>query len=122
MRRRPPRSNRTGTPFPYTTLVRALHCYARTRLESKYPGEGSVDGMLPAHLMGNMWQQDWSNLWDVLEPYPDAGSLNVTGALKKQYEASLNEMLVKQNVMLDTDRSEERRAGKEGVSTCSTRW
>src|SRR5690606_2862477 len=37
-------------------LYEQLHCYARTRLESKYPGEGSVDGMLPAHLMGNMWQ------------------------------------------------------------------
>jgi hypothetical protein len=29
--------------------------------------------MLPAHLMGNMWQQDWSNLWDMLQPYQDAG-------------------------------------------------
>ncbi|HVI58925.1 MAG TPA: M2 family metallopeptidase [Luteimonas sp.] len=84
-------------------LYDQLHCYTRTRLESKYPGEGSVDGMLPAHLMGNMWQQDWSNLWDLLEPYPGAGSLDVTGALKKQYETTLNDMLVKQNVLLDTD-------------------
>src|SRR3546814_11219896 len=103
MIRRPPRATRTDTLFPATPLFRSptqsdpetdrlwnqvkplydqLHCYARTRLESKYPGEGSVDGMLPAHLMGNMWQQDWSNLWDVLEPYPDAGSLGVTGAPK----------------------------------------
>ena len=84
-------------------LYDQLHCYARTRLESKYPGEGSVNGMLPAHLMGNMWQQDWSNLWDLLEPYPNAGSLDITGALKKQYESDLNAMLVKQNVLLDTD-------------------
>lgn len=84
-------------------LYDQLHCYARTRLEAKYPGEGSVDGMLPAHLMGNMWQQDWSSLWDLLEPYPDAGSLDITGALKKQYEADLNAMMVKQNVLLDTD-------------------
>ncbi len=84
-------------------LYDQLHCYARARLESKYPGEGSVDGMLPAHLMGNMWQQDWSSLWDLLAPYPDAGSLDVSGALKKQYESLLNDMLVKQNVLLDTD-------------------
>jgi peptidyl-dipeptidase A len=84
-------------------LYDQLHCYARTRLEAKYPGEGSVNGMLPAHLMGNMWQQDWSNLWDLLEPYPNAGNLDISGALKKQYESDLNAMLVKQNVMLDTD-------------------
>ncbi len=86
-------------------LYEQLHCYTRTRLGAEY-GEDKAQvagGMLPAHLMGNMWQQDWSSLWDVLEPYPNAGSLDITGALKKQYEAGLNEMLVKQNVMLDTD-------------------
>ena len=41
--------------------------------------------MLPAHLMGNMWQQDWGNLWDMLQPYQDAGSLDITGALEAQY-------------------------------------
>jgi len=103
-------------------LYDQLHCYARTRLESKYPGEGSVDGMLPAHLMGNMWQQDWSNLWDLLQPYPDAGSLDVTGALKKQYEANLNQMLVKQNVMLDTDgRAEVVHAAQLGMAKKMTR-
>ena len=41
-------------------LYDQLHCYARTRLEARYPDRGSVDGMLPAHLMGNMWQQAWA--------------------------------------------------------------
>src|SRR3546814_15139132 len=59
--------------------------------------------MRPGDLMGKRGQQDWSNLWDLPDPYPDAGRLDVTGALKKQYEASRNELLVKQNVMLDTD-------------------
>ena len=27
------------------------------------------NGLIAAHLLGNMWQQDWSNLWDQLEPY-----------------------------------------------------
>ena len=56
-------------------LYEQLHCYARTRLDARYPGRGSVDGLLPAHLMGNMWQQDWGNLWDILAPYQNAGSL-----------------------------------------------
>ena len=66
-------------------LYEQLHCYARTRLDARYGGErGQLPGgMLPAHLMGNMWQQDWSNLWDVLQPYAGAGSLDVTGALQK---------------------------------------
>ncbi len=63
-------------------LYDQLHCYTRTRMEAKYPGKGSVNGMLPAHLMGNMWQQDWGNLWDILQPYQNAGSLDITGALE----------------------------------------
>src|SRR5690606_21461537 len=49
-------------------LYEQLHCYARTRLDAKYgKDKGEVaGGMLPAHLMGNMWQQDWGNLWDML--------------------------------------------------------
>ena len=71
-------------------LYEQLHCYARTRLEARYPDQGSVDGLLPAHLMGNMWQQDWSNLWDLLAPYPNAGTLDVSGALAAQYEGILD--------------------------------
>ena len=36
--------------------------------------------------MGNMWQQDWGNLWDVLEPYRGVGSLDISSALEKQYQ------------------------------------
>ena len=88
-------------------LYEQLHCYARTRLEAQYPGKGAVEGgLLPAHLMGNMWQQDWGNLWDVLAPYSDdqAGSLDVSGALKRRYEAALNERMASENALIDTDR------------------
>ncbi|MBE2211417.1 MAG: M2 family metallopeptidase, partial [Xanthomonadaceae bacterium] len=72
-------------------LYEELHCYTREKLKTKYgEDKGQVDGgLLPAHLMGNMWQQDWGNLWDVLAPYPDAGSLDITGALEKQYQSYL---------------------------------
>lgn len=68
-------------------LYEQLHCYARGKLQAKYGADkGAVSGgMLPAHLMGNMWQQDWGNLWDVLEPYKGAGSLDITGAWQKRY-------------------------------------
>ncbi|MDH5824087.1 M2 family metallopeptidase [Luteimonas sp. RD2P54] len=74
-------------------LYEQLHCYARTRLEAEYPDRGSIDGLLPAHLMGNMWQQDWSNLWDILQPYGNAGSLDVSGALDARFREGLNRRL-----------------------------
>ena len=79
-------------------LYEQLHCYARTRLEAEYGAErGKVDGgMLPAHLMGNMWQQDWGNLWDVLAPYENAGSLDITGALEAQYQQNFAAALTRQ--------------------------
>lgn len=69
-------------------LYEQLHCYTRTRLQAEYGADkgAAAGGMLPAHLMGNMWQQDWGNLWDVLAPYPGAGSLDITSALEAQYQ------------------------------------
>ncbi|HLT44031.1 MAG TPA: M2 family metallopeptidase [Luteimonas sp.] len=88
-------------------LYEQLHCFARARLEAQYPGRGSVDGMLPAHLTGNMWQQDWGNLWDVLAPYSEqqAGAgLDVTGALERRYQADLNARLSKEDALIDSER------------------
>ena len=78
-------------------LYEQLHCYARTRLDAKYgKDQGEVGGgMLPAHLMGNMWQQDWSNLWDLLQPYQNAGSLDITGALQQQYRQDYTDELAR---------------------------
>ena len=68
-------------------LYEQLHCYTRGKLEARYGEQGSVDGKLPAHLMGNLWQQDWANLWELLEPYPGEGSLDVSTALQAQRDA-----------------------------------
>lgn len=62
-----------------------LHCYTRNKLQEKYGAEGMVDGKyLPAHLMGNLWQQDWGNLWDFLQPYPGVGDLDINKALTER--------------------------------------
>ena len=77
-------------------LYEQLHCYTRTQLEKKYGDKGHVaGGMLPAHLTGNMWQQDWGNLWPILKPYSDeqAGNLDITSALKKARDAKEAELL-----------------------------
>lgn len=61
-------------------LYEQLHCYARAKLRKKYKlGNGKA---IPAHLLGNMWAQDWANVWDILEPNKGAASLDVTAKMK----------------------------------------
>jgi peptidyl-dipeptidase A len=76
-------------------LYEQLHCYARTKLDAKYgKDKGEVaGGLLPAHLMGNLWQQDWGNLWDILAPYSEAqaGNLDISGALDTMYKEDYRE-------------------------------
>jgi peptidyl-dipeptidase A len=78
-------------------LYEQLQCYARGKLDAHYgQDKGELPGgLLPAHLMGNMWQQDWSNLWDLLQPYPGAGDLDITAALEKQYQGELSAALTR---------------------------
>ena len=76
-------------------LYEQLHCYARDKLVEQYGDQGQVDGKIPAHLTGNMWQQDWSNLWEFLQPYPGAGSLDIKSKLEAQREAKLQAELAK---------------------------
>ena len=44
----------------------------------------SHDGPIPAHLLGNMWAQSWSNLGDLLRPYPNKPDIDVTDEMVKQ--------------------------------------
>ena len=50
-------------------FYRNLHCYVRARLNDKY-GDGVQPrtGPIRADLLGNMWSQDWSNIYDVVAP------------------------------------------------------
>ncbi len=50
-------------------LYKALHCYVEDGL-AKFYGEEVVprNGLLPAHLLGNMWAQDWSNVFEIVAP------------------------------------------------------
>ena len=64
-------------------LYEALHCHVRAKLGEVY-GEDKVpqDGMIPAHLLGNMWAQQWSFIYDLLEPYPGVSDLDVDSTLE----------------------------------------
>ena len=64
-------------------LYDELHCHVRAKLGGVY-GEDKVpqNGPIPAHLLGNMWAQQWSSLYDLLEPYPGVGDIDVDTTLK----------------------------------------
>merc|ERR1719419_643466 len=66
-------------------LYEQLHAYVRNKLHQRY-GDDVVknSGPLPAHLLGNMWAQSWSNIADILKPYPAKPSINVTGEMIRQ--------------------------------------
>ena len=50
-------------------LYDELHCYARAKLAEAYGADKvPAEGAIPAHLLGNMWAQDWGNLFDLLAP------------------------------------------------------
>ncbi|HEY6414342.1 MAG TPA: M2 family metallopeptidase [Edaphobacter sp.] len=69
-------------------LYQELHAYVRFKLIEKYGAAAErPDGMIPAHLLGNMWAQEWGNIYDVVAPAPVAGGFkmyDLEGALKKQ--------------------------------------
>lgn len=66
-------------------LYEQLHCYVRARLVKAYGADKvPARGPIPAHLLGNMWAQEWSNIYPLVEPYPGQPSLDVGAALKQQ--------------------------------------
>jgi peptidyl-dipeptidase A len=67
-------------------LYEALQCHVRAKLTEHYGAETmGNDGMIPAHLLGNMWAQSWGNVYDIVKPPADVeGSpIDVTALLKE---------------------------------------
>ena len=67
-------------------LYEALQCHVRAKLTDHYGTEVmGDDGMIPAHLLGNMWAQSWGNVYDIVKPPADVeGSpIDVTALLKE---------------------------------------
>jgi peptidyl-dipeptidase A len=49
-------------------LYLSLHAYVRMRLHQKYGDAVPAKGPIPAHLLGNIWAQDWSNVYPLAAP------------------------------------------------------
>ncbi len=60
-----------------------LHCYVRGKLQERFGKDRVPDGRpIPAHLLGNMWAQEWGNVYPLVAPAGSAERLDVEGALK----------------------------------------
>ena len=50
-------------------LYNELHCYTRAKLNARYGAEVQpATGPIRADLLGNMWAQEWGNIYDVVAP------------------------------------------------------
>jgi peptidyl-dipeptidase A len=63
-------------------LYVSLHAYTRTKLREKYGDIVPGNGPIPAHLLGNLWQQDWSNIYDLVAPGGEKQAFSLTDILK----------------------------------------
>src|SRR3546814_3078404 len=148
MIRRPPRSTRTDTLFPYTTLFRSFIGWVK----AEAPGKTGPSGVgkenytwyqKNVHMVPYTWHDEVALLRRELErahaslrleehnnrnlppllPAPDAASFD---KLARERLDPFVDCLAKQENITDKpylrDRSEERRVGKECVSTCRSRW
>lgn len=63
-------------------LYVSLHAYVRTRLREKYGDVVPANGPIPAHLLGNVWAQDWSNIYKLVAPPNADPGYDLTEILK----------------------------------------
>ena len=63
-------------------LYLSLHAYVRARLHAKYGDLVPLDGPIPAHLLGNIWAQDWSNIYDLAAPAGSPRTYDLSEILK----------------------------------------
>lgn len=65
-------------------LYLSLHAYVRSKLREKYGDIVPASGPIPAHLLGNMWAQDWSNVYDLVAPKESDPGFDLTKILKEK--------------------------------------
>jgi peptidyl-dipeptidase A len=74
------RSNYDMTPDEFNTEIErlwaqvrpfyvSLHAYVRTKLKSEVRFGSRPAGLIPAHLLGDMWAEDWSNIFRSSHPH-----------------------------------------------------
>jgi peptidyl-dipeptidase A len=65
-------------------LYLSLHAYVRSRLRDKYGDLVPASGPIPAHLLGNMWAQEWEDIYPLVAPKDSAAGYDLTANLKSK--------------------------------------
>ncbi len=65
-------------------LYLSLHAYVRARLRQKYGDAVPASGPIPADLLGNMWAQEWDNIYPLVAPANADPGYDLTALLKKR--------------------------------------
>jgi peptidyl-dipeptidase A len=66
-------------------LYDSLHCYVRWNLTKKYGEKVVPPGQpIPAHLLGNIWAQEWGNIYDIVAPAKAERGFDLTKILEKR--------------------------------------
>ncbi len=71
-------------------LYLKLHAYTRMKLREKYGDAVPANGPIPAHLLGNIWAQDWSNIYPIVAPLKADPGFSLTEILKKRKMPALD--------------------------------
>jgi peptidyl-dipeptidase A len=66
-------------------LYVSLHAYVRWKLQEKYGKDLVPDsGPIPAQLLGNLWAQDWTNIYPLVAPKDADPGYDLTAILKQK--------------------------------------
>jgi peptidyl-dipeptidase A len=63
-------------------LYLSLHAYVRMKLRQRYGDQIPANGPIPAHLTGNIWAQDWSNIFPLVSSASADPGYDLTAILK----------------------------------------
>jgi peptidyl-dipeptidase A len=75
-------------------LYDSLHCYVRWNLTKKYGADVVAPGQpIPAHLLGNIWAQEWANIYDLVAPPKATAGFDLTEILQKRKDIDEIEMV-----------------------------
>lgn len=65
-------------------LYLSLHAYVRSKLREKYGILVPANGPIPADLLGNMWAQEWENIYPLVAPKNADPGYDLTAILKQR--------------------------------------
>src|SRR3546814_17383516 len=119
MIRHPPRSTRTDTLFPYTTLFRSQYDAAH---EAAGPARGrrtSMNRILPALAVAVLFAAPAALAAETAAPADRAPPPKAPSAMTPTETKAYHEGLAQTHPHYSSDN---RRVGKDGVSTCRSRW